>query len=51
MSRGDRDGFIVKFVGSKGQTSEYAAKAYEVNLSDLVVPNVINIPLFPMDSF
>ncbi|XP_061522443.1 DNA topoisomerase 2-binding protein 1 isoform X1 [Phycodurus eques] len=29
MSKGDKEGFIVKFVGSKGQTSEYAAKAYE----------------------
>ncbi|XP_077410568.1 DNA topoisomerase 2-binding protein 1 isoform X2 [Vanacampus margaritifer] len=29
MSKEDKEGFIVKFVGSKGQTSEYAAKAYE----------------------
>lgn len=31
MSKGDREGFIVKFVDSKGQKTEYAVKAYEVN--------------------
>uniref|UniRef100_A0A665TAW0 BRCT domain-containing protein n=2 Tax=Echeneis naucrates TaxID=173247 RepID=A0A665TAW0_ECHNA len=29
MSKGDREGFVVKFVDSKGQQTEYAAKAYE----------------------
>ncbi|XP_057679751.1 DNA topoisomerase 2-binding protein 1 [Corythoichthys intestinalis] len=29
MSKSDKEAFIVKFVESKGQTSEYAAKAYE----------------------
>lgn len=31
MSKGDKEGFIVKFVESKGQKTEYAVKAYEVN--------------------
>lgn len=31
MSKGDKEGFIVKFVESNGQRTEYAAKAYEVN--------------------
>lgn len=30
MSKGDKEGFIVKFVESKGQKTEYAVKAYEV---------------------
>lgn len=30
MSKGDREGFIVKFVESKGQKTDDAAKAYEV---------------------
>lgn len=30
MSKADRGGFIVKFVESKGQKTEHAAKAYEV---------------------
>lgn len=32
MSKGDREGFIVKFVecNAKGQKQEYAVKAYEV---------------------
>ncbi|XP_049913145.1 DNA topoisomerase 2-binding protein 1 [Epinephelus moara] len=29
MSKGDKEGFIVKFVESNGQRTEYAAKAYE----------------------
>ncbi|KAI3355378.1 hypothetical protein L3Q82_018222 [Scortum barcoo] len=32
MSKGDREGFIVKFVETKGQKSEYAVKAYEAIL-------------------
>ncbi|XP_070784264.1 DNA topoisomerase 2-binding protein 1 [Enoplosus armatus] len=32
MSKGDREGFIVKFVESKGQKTEYAVKAYEAIL-------------------
>uniref|UniRef100_UPI0037E893DB DNA topoisomerase 2-binding protein 1 n=1 Tax=Semicossyphus pulcher TaxID=241346 RepID=UPI0037E893DB len=32
MSKGDKGGFIVKFVESKGQKSEYAVKAYEAIL-------------------
>ncbi|XP_054621480.1 DNA topoisomerase 2-binding protein 1 isoform X2 [Dunckerocampus dactyliophorus] len=32
MSNGDKEGFIVKFVVSKGQKSEYTAKAYEAIL-------------------
>ncbi|KAM7369735.1 hypothetical protein PAMP_011036 [Pampus punctatissimus] len=32
MSKGDKDGFIVKFVESKGQKTEYAVKAYEAIL-------------------
>ncbi|XP_061877402.1 DNA topoisomerase 2-binding protein 1-A-like [Entelurus aequoreus] len=32
MSIGDKEGFIVKFVASKGQESEYAAKSYEAIL-------------------
>lgn len=31
MSKGEKEGFIVKFVESKGQKTEYAVKAYEVN--------------------
>lgn len=31
MSKEDKEGYIVKFVGSKGQKTEYAVKAYEVN--------------------
>lgn len=31
MSNGDKEGFIVKFVESKAQKTEYAVKAYEVN--------------------
>lgn len=31
MSKGDREGFIVKFVEGKGQKTEYAVKAYEVS--------------------
>lgn len=31
MSKEDKEGFIVKFVESKGQKTEYATKAYEVN--------------------
>lgn len=30
MSKGDREGFIVKFVESKEQKTEHAVKAYEV---------------------
>lgn len=30
MPRGDREGFIVKFVESKEQKTEYSVKAYEV---------------------
>lgn len=30
MPREDREGFIVKFVESKGQKTEYSVKAYEV---------------------
>lgn len=30
MSKEDREGFIVKFVESKGQKTEYSVKAYEV---------------------
>lgn len=30
MSKEDRRGFIVKFVESKGQKTEYSVKAYEV---------------------
>lgn len=32
MSREDREGFIVKFVESHGQKTEYSVKAYEVRL-------------------
>ncbi|XP_035511708.1 DNA topoisomerase 2-binding protein 1 isoform X1 [Morone saxatilis] len=32
MSKGDREGFIVKFVESKGQKTEHAVKAYEAIL-------------------
>ncbi|XP_041824851.1 DNA topoisomerase 2-binding protein 1 [Melanotaenia boesemani] len=32
MSKGDKDGFIVKFVESKGSKTEYASKAYEAIL-------------------
>ncbi|GLD54550.1 DNA topoisomerase 2-binding protein 1, partial [Lates japonicus] len=32
MSKGDKEGFIVKFVESKGQKTEYAVKAYEAIL-------------------
>nr|XP_057916288.1 DNA topoisomerase 2-binding protein 1 [Doryrhamphus excisus] len=32
MSNGDKEGFIVKFVASKGEKSEYTAKAYEAIL-------------------
>ncbi|XP_075936605.1 DNA topoisomerase 2-binding protein 1 isoform X1 [Anarhichas minor] len=32
MSKGDRDGYIVKFVENKAQKTEYAAKAYEAIL-------------------
>ena len=31
MSKGEGAGFIVKFVESKGQRTEHAVKAYEVN--------------------
>lgn len=31
MSKEDKDGNIVKFVESKGQKTQYAVKAYEVN--------------------
>lgn len=31
MSKGDKEGFIVKFVESKTHQTEYAVKAYEVN--------------------
>ena len=31
MSKGDKEGFIVKFVESEGRKTEYAVKAYEVN--------------------
>ncbi len=30
MSKGDKEGFIVKFVESKGQKTEHAVKAYQV---------------------
>lgn len=30
MSKGDRQGFIVKFVECKGQKTDYSVKAYEV---------------------
>ncbi|XP_071340915.1 DNA topoisomerase 2-binding protein 1 [Trachinotus anak] len=32
MSKGDQEGFIVKFVKSKGEKTEYAVKAYEAIL-------------------
>uniref|UniRef100_A0A3Q2XBQ9 DNA topoisomerase II binding protein 1 n=1 Tax=Hippocampus comes TaxID=109280 RepID=A0A3Q2XBQ9_HIPCM len=52
MSRGDKDGFIVKFVGSKGQTSEYAAKAYEAILemqSEKYVKKITEQAVLKMD--
>lgn len=33
MPREDREGFIVKFVESKGQKTEYSVKAYEVYIT------------------
>ena len=39
MSKGDKEGYIVKFVESKGQNSENAIKAYEVN--SIIWPKLI----------
>lgn len=45
MSKGDREGFIVKFVENRGKKTEYAVKAYEVN-SHYLPLNLLLIIIF-----
>ncbi|XP_067342884.1 DNA topoisomerase 2-binding protein 1 isoform X2 [Channa argus] len=52
MSKGDKDGYIVKFVESKGKKTEYAVKAYEAILelqSEKYVKNMDEDAVLRMD--
>lgn len=46
MSKGDREGFIVKFVENRGKKTEYAVKAYEVNSHYLPLNLLLMITFF-----
>lgn len=43
MSKEDKEGYIVQFVGCKGPKTEYAIKAYEVNYTIWLI--VYTLPL------
>lgn len=45
MSKEDKEGYIVKFVESKGQKTDYAAKAYEVIKVNYYLVNTLIISL------
>lgn len=38
MSKGDRDGFVVKFVDVNGRKTDLAVKAYEVSTTLIAIP-------------